>query len=122
MLTINKMVKVSHQIAKNKGWWDKKSFNFGEKLALIHSEISECLEEHRVRKPALYYRCTRGGISLLPGHDIDPKPEGALIELADAVIRIGDLCGKMGWDLEKAIMLKTRYNLTRPHRHGGKRC
>ena len=111
MLTINKMVKVSHQIARNKGWWPTKKFNFAEKLALIHSEISECLEEHRNSKASIYVNISNPS-----------KPEGALIELADAVIRIGDLCGKMGWDLERAIMLKTRYNLSRPFRHGGKKC
>ena len=49
------------------------------------------------------------------------KPEGELIELADAVIRIFDYAGAKGWDLEEAIKLKMTYNKTRSHRHGGKK-
>ena len=46
------------------------------------------------------------------------KPEGVSIELADAVIRIADLCGQMGIDLETAIILKMDYNKSRPFKHG----
>lgn len=35
------------------------------------------------------------------------------VELADAVIRIADLCGHLGIDLEAAIDLKMAYNETR---------
>ncbi len=40
------------------------------------------------------------------------------VELADAVIRIADLCGHLGIDLEAAIDLKMAYNETRPFKHG----
>jgi NTP pyrophosphatase (non-canonical NTP hydrolase) len=78
-------------------------------LALIHSEISEALEE--VRKPnqpidLIYYRPSDG------------KPEGFVIELADAIIRIADLAGVFGLDLEAAIAEKEAFNATRPRRHG----
>lgn len=46
------------------------------------------------------------------------KPEGVAVELADAVIRIADLCGHLGIDLEAAIALKMDYNETRPFKHG----
>lgn len=46
------------------------------------------------------------------------KPEGVAVELADAVIRIADLCGHLGIDLEAAIDLKMAYNETRPFKHG----
>jgi NTP pyrophosphatase (non-canonical NTP hydrolase) len=39
-------------------------------------------------------------------------------ELADAVIRIADLCGYLNIDLESHIKAKMRYNETRPHKHG----
>lgn len=95
--------------AEEKGWWN--DFNFPEKLALIHSEISEALEEYRNGKDykEIYYS-DKG------------KPEGIPIELADAVIRIMDLCAHCGIDLEEAIALKHKYNLTRPYKHGGKVC
>jgi hypothetical protein len=46
------------------------------------------------------------------------KPEGLVVELADAVIRCMDLCGALGLDLEEAIRAKHEYNLSRPYRHG----
>ena len=49
------------------------------------------------------------------------KPEGVASELADTVIRIADMCGALGIDLEAAIVAKVAYNAGRPYRHGGKR-
>ncbi|MFZ7121734.1 MAG: hypothetical protein ACOWWH_12410, partial [Eubacteriaceae bacterium] len=39
-------------------------------------------------------------------------------ELADTVIRILDLCGARGIDLERHINLKLKYNATRERMHG----
>ena len=39
-------------------------------------------------------------------------------ELADTVIRIYDICGRMGIDLGKAISDKMAVNEGRPYRHG----
>lgn len=51
---------------------------------------------------------------------IPVKTEGIPSELADTVIRIFDLCGYYGIDLETAILEKMKYNKVRPYRHGGK--
>lgn len=48
------------------------------------------------------------------------KPEGVAVELADAVIRIADLCGHLGIDLEEVIEIKMAYNEGRPYKHGKK--
>lgn len=107
-MTINELVIEAHGTAKSKGWHDTQR-NLGEALALIHSEISEALEE------------ARRGTSLteISYHANNPdKPEGFGVELADAVIRIADLCGAVGINLEQMIKLKMEYNKTRPHRHG----
>lgn len=50
------------------------------------------------------------------------KPVGFMSELADIVIRVGDLASRFpGADLEKAIVEKMKYNATRGHMHGGKK-
>ncbi len=41
-------------------------------------------------------------------------------ELVDTIIRILDLAGGMGYDIENALRAKMAYNETRPYRHGGK--
>lgn len=107
--------------AKEKGWWPeiepegnrKYVPNIPEKLALVHSEISEALEAFREVQFESDLR--RVGFEGL-------KPVGFATELADAVIRILDLCAYLDIDLGAVILEKMAYNRTRPHRHGGKRC
>ena len=108
---INSYVKEVHRNAKEKGWHDEER-SFGELIALCHSELSEALEEHRNHKDfkEVYFN-----------PDKPDKPEGIPIELADTVIRIMDMCGLYGIDLQEAIAVKIRYNKTRPIRHGGKK-
>ena len=50
------------------------------------------------------------------------KPVGFTVELADVIIRIADLCGEFGLDLESALTTKLSYNQTRPYRHGNKKA
>jgi NTP pyrophosphatase (non-canonical NTP hydrolase) len=107
-LTLSELVEKAHGMAKGKGWWEG-THNLPEKLALIHSEVSEALEAYRDRMPPVFY--ADGG-----------KPEGLAVELADAVIRIADLCGYLKVDLADVIAKKMAYNATRPHRHGGRKC
>lgn len=102
-----------------------------EKLALIHEEVSEALGEIRSGYDPLltYYRDkvtglaverqqwdTDGGGRIIPMR----KPEGFMVELADAVIRIADLAYLVKGDLEAAIEEKAEYNRTRPYKHGRK--
>lgn len=76
----------------HQGFWQ--SFSKGEKIALMHSELSETLEA--VRKD-------------------DSANEAE--ELADTVIRILDYCGQFGIELGKAIELKMLVNYQRPFKH-----
>jgi NTP pyrophosphatase (non-canonical NTP hydrolase) len=103
---INLLISESYGTAKEKGWYDKPP-SFGEQIALMHSELSEALEEYRNNEPNLYKMCD--------------KPEGIGVELADVCIRIFDSCGHHGIDLAECIRLKMEYNKTRSHKHGGKR-
>jgi len=108
-----------HKLARKKGWWpgyksveDIGKTNIPEKLALIHSEISEALEEYR--RPESWPQQVWYG----EGN----KPEGFGVELADAVIRIMDLCEALGIPLASIIRNKHAYNSSRPKRHGGKKA
>lgn len=104
MTTLNELRDRAYQHAADKGFWEGTP-NVGEKLALIHSEISEALEEHRAghRMAETYYA--------------GDKPEGVPSELADAIIRILDLCGACDIDIEAAVMGKMEYNSSRPPKH-----
>ena len=68
-----------------------------EKLCLIHSEVSEAMEGAR------------------KGLQDDKLPHRKMIEveLADAVIRILDLCGALDLDIAEAIQEKRAFNAVR---------
>lgn len=68
------------------------------KLALIHSEVSEALEEFRK----------------------DHRLEEFGGELADIIIRVGQLGVGLGIDLDAAVAAKLEKNRQREHRHGGR--
>ncbi|MEI7027135.1 hypothetical protein [Paenibacillus sp. y28] len=105
--SINSLAHEAHQNAIDKGWYEEPR-TFGEMIALMHSELSEALED---------YRNGRGFTEVYYEGD---KPCGIPTELADVVIRIFDMCGYLGIDLEQAIRQKMVFNATRPVRHGGK--
>lgn len=117
-MTITELVKKAHENAKKHGFWDEPPA-FGTSIALIHSELSEALEEVRAGNPPVYYKDPFGE-KTDRRFGVEYKPEGYVTELADAVIRIADLCGFMGIDLENAIAEKMAYNATRPYKHGKK--
>jgi NTP pyrophosphatase (non-canonical NTP hydrolase) len=108
-MTIDELCENAYAAATAKGWHEGKERSLLEDLALIHSEVSEAVEAVRNNEPTWW-------IDL----ENNRKPEGIIAELADAVIRIAHLCGQKGWNLERAIIEKMRFNATRPHRHGGK--
>lgn len=95
-------------VNKTHGWHDKQ-VPIPEAISLMHSELSEALEEYRKN-------------ASIPEYEENGKPEGYLIEIADLVIRAFDHCDRLGFNLGEAIVKKVKYNDTRPYRHGGKTC
>lgn len=138
-IQINEFANEVHGTAMAHGWWDDWP-NFPEIVALIHSELSEALEEYRKGRAMIWYACEEepngndGICNPEDEHDClnygkeatckyrNPKPEGLPIELADAILRILDYCACAGIDIEEALTLKYAYNQSRPYRHGGKKC
>lgn len=118
-MDIQEMVKKAHDNAVNHGFWDP-PLDFGTAIALIHSELSEALEEKRAGRPDVWFKETNGFVVTDPKEWRGEKPEGVAVELADAVIRIADLCGHLGIDLGAAVEMKMAYNEGRPYKHGKK--
>lgn len=104
--TLNDFARICHQA--NLKWWqdpitgERIQRNKGELLALIHSEISECLEGERKNLQ----------------DDKLPHRKMAEVELVDTLIRIFDYAGAFGYDLSGAFEEKMAFNSTREdHKH-----
>ena len=92
--TLNEMSRLCHKIAVLKGFWDEKR-NIGEALMLIVTELSEAMEAYRKQ-----------------------DEENFKEELADAFIRLFDLCGGLKIDIQKEIDKKSEKNKNRPYKLG----
>lgn len=101
-LNINDLRDLCYNESLQAGWHtdangDLKDRNKAEMLCLIHSEISEAMEGERK--------------GLMDDHL--PNRPMAEVEMADAVIRIMDYCGRWNYDIGGAIMEKIAYNRNR---------
>jgi NTP pyrophosphatase (non-canonical NTP hydrolase) len=105
-MTLNQLGQEAYDNAKAHGFYDDPP-SVPERLCLIHSEVSEALEDFRDGKMDLSF-------------EENGKPVGFPSELADSLIRIVDLAYYLGIDLDEAVKVKMAYNQTRPYRHGRK--
>lgn len=117
--TIKELQHEIHEVAKEKGFWEKER-NMGELLMLTVTELSEAMEAHRAGKFA--------NTSIVLKHE-ELKDEVYFKnrikdtfedEIADAVIRLLDLCTGFGINIEWHIIMKNNYNKTRPKYNGKK--
>lgn len=116
-MTIGELCRFCSEAATTAGWYDefenimdflekemgskqatffKKCFD-GQRIALMHSELSEGLE----------------GIRKDEADDHLPHLPSVAVELADTLIRVFDFCGKNGVPLQEAIEQKLAYNASR---------
>lgn len=97
-MTIAELVARAHSYANRAGFWEGLDPSLTPvmlmKLALVHSEVSEACEAVRME----------------PWGNIEE-------ELADVVIRVMDLAGAIGMDLEHFIVKKMNANEKRPKKH-----
>ncbi len=105
-MTLNEIAEKAHANAVSKGFYENGQPPVAERLALIHSEVSEALEAWRDNEMTTRIADDSG------------KPEGFPTEIADVVIRCADLCKSLGIDLDDEVERKMAYNATRPYRHG----
>ena len=132
-MNINELAKEVHDNAVAHGWWEKPP-TIPEALCLIHSELSEALEEYREGNPLIYGTCALAAEDCKysgvcdrvgrpgEGEGVDGpcKPEGIAVELADVILPTLDLMAALGVDVDAVVMAKHKYNLGREYRHGGK--
>lgn len=103
-MEINKLIKDAHENSIKHGFWDDIEVNknpsemiksISTLLMLIVGEVAEAQEGLR-------------------NNDTDNFKE----ELADIAIRLADMCGGLGIDLQKEIINKMKINADRPYKHG----
>ena len=104
---LNSLADLCHTVSKLNGFYEGfeedlesdpyKGYIIPVKIALIMTELGEAIEGHRAE-------------------DYDNFRE----EMADVFIRLLDLTGALGIDIEAEIQEKMQTNLKRPYKHGKK--
>lgn len=121
---LTKIAKEINEDVRKKGFWnsmhkaiaiaeedsgtstkDIKDAFIAQKLALVHTEVSEAVEALRKNE----YEANGYGLY---------EKDSFADELADSIIRILDLCGELNIDIQKQIEWKLEKNRQREFMHG----
>lgn len=122
MNNLNTLSKEIYEGNKRRGF-DTAKENIGQSLMLVVSELAEALEADRKDRRARTepfetdMKAAPNGFEINFGAWVKDTFED---EIADAIIRLFDLCGALDIDIERHIELKLKYNETREFRHGKK--
>jgi len=124
-LALNSSCQQQHEDVLAKGF---DNFHIPTLLMLIVSELSEALEADRKNKHAQLGKFRYHYEHIFQtGESLDSRFKNAFEqhvkdtfedEIADAFLRLMDLCGAYGIDIERHIQLKAKYNKLRPPKHG----
>ncbi len=128
-ININEQCKQQHRIMLDNGFDGK---DFARDLMLIVSELSEALEADRKGKDAhkLPLPIEKSLLCRIGDRDFDKSTwknyfesyikETIQDEIADALLRIMDLCGRYNIDIDTHVAIKSYYNSLRKQKHGKK--
>lgn len=121
-MNIKETVDRVHELVREKGFWDNER-NVGELLMLVVSELGEAMEAHRKGRfcdpvELAWFFSTNDAAHAIQEVFQEKIKDTFEDEIADAIIRLLDLCGGLGIDIERHIEAKIRYNQTRERLHG----
>jgi len=112
---LNRLRDACYACSKDHGFHDRDNFDlwFANQCNNLTAEISELWDAWRTHKSTEY--CDKADKMRAQGlTPLTCQSE----ELADIIIRVCDMAGRMNIDLEMAVYNKFQYNLTRPYKHG----
>ena len=128
-MMLNEVRDAIHANSIAKGFWEEPNTNITEKIMLVVTELSEAVEAMRKLSKEELISEIQGNSATIEAFDLygyDHYDFEKFVkdsvgdEFADSIIRILDLCGRLGIDIEGHIKYKMVYNSTRPYLHGKK--
>lgn len=128
-MMLNEVRDAIHVNSVAKGFWEEPNTNITEKIMLVVTELSEAVEAMRKLSKEDLISQIQGNSATIEAFDLygyDHYDFEKFVkdsigdEFADSIIRILDLCGRLGIDIEGHIKYKMEYNSTRPYLHGKK--
>jgi len=114
-MSIKQIAERTHAIATAHGFHppeEPADVYFQQALNNLHGEVSELNEAWR--KGTLHSPCDKADKMDVPLTCLEE-------ELADVILRTFDVAEKLGVDIQRAVEVKSRFNETRPFRHGNKK-